>query len=111
MAQRTMVVLTDDVDGGPADQTVSFALDDVGYTIDLSDGNAAALRDALAVWVAHARKTARPQRLGGSPRRRGEPRADLAAVRSWGKENGFTVSERGRIGADLQQAYDAAHAS
>lgn len=114
MAKRTVVMLEDDVEGGDAAETVSFALDDVAYTIDLNDRNAAALRDALAPWIGHARKTARPQRVaaggGGGTRRRGEGRTDLAEVRAWGKDNGFAVSERGRISKELQQAYDAAQA-
>jgi hypothetical protein len=111
MSTKTMVLLEDDVDGGPADQTVAFSLDDVAYTIDLSDKNAAALRDALAPWIGFARKTARPQRVAGAaPRRKSEARGDLADVRAWGKEHGFAVSERGRISGELQQAYDAAQA-
>jgi hypothetical protein len=113
MAQKTTVTLVDDVDGGDADETVSFALDDVAYAIDLSTANAAALRDAMAPWVGYARKTTRPGRadVGGAPRRRkSEGRSDLAEVRAWGKDNGFSVSERGRISAELQTAYDAAHA-
>lgn len=114
MSKRTVVMLEDDVDGGDATETVSFALDDVAYTIDLNDKNAARLRDALAPWIGQARKTARPQRVaaagGASTRRRSEGRTDLGDVRSWGKANGFTVSERGRVSKELQQAYDAAHA-
>lgn len=56
MAQRTRVVLLDDLDGGPAAETVSFALDGVGYEIDLSEEHAAQLRDDLARWVGHARR-------------------------------------------------------
>jgi hypothetical protein len=111
MAQKTVVTLEDDVDGGPADVTVTFALDDVAYTIDLSDANAAALREAMAPWIGFARKTTRAGRAaGGTRRRKSEGRTDLAGVRAWGKDNGFTVSERGRISSELQTAYDTAHA-
>lgn len=114
MSKRTVVMLEDDVDGGDAEETVSFALDDVAYVIDLNTKNAAALRDALSPWIGHARKTARPQRVAGasgaSTRRRSGGRSDLSEVRSWGKANGFSVSERGRVSQELQQAYDAAHA-
>ena len=40
MAKRVQVVLEDDVDGSPADETVSFGLDGVSYEIDLSAANA-----------------------------------------------------------------------
>ena len=56
MAQRVQIILEDDYDGGSADETVSFALDGAEYEIDLSSKNATGLRDALAPWVAHARK-------------------------------------------------------
>ena len=46
MAQRVNIVLEDDLDGTDADETVTFALDGVGYEIDLSSANAATLRDA-----------------------------------------------------------------
>lgn len=52
MAQKVQVVLTDDLDGGDADETVQFALDGVSYEIDLSTANAEALREALA-WIFH----------------------------------------------------------
>ncbi|WP_345713818.1 Lsr2 family protein, partial [Kineococcus glutinatus] len=56
MAQKVQVLLVDDVDGGEAAETVSFALDGVSYEIDLSDEHAGALRDAFAPWIGHARR-------------------------------------------------------
>jgi hypothetical protein len=109
MAQKVNVVLVDDLDGGKASETVMFGLDGVAYEIDLSDKNAAKLRDAFASWVGHARKVGsrngvrRPGRGG-----RGRP-VDVTAVRDWGRQNGFTVSERGRLSVELQQAYREAH--
>jgi hypothetical protein len=105
MAQHVQVVLVDDLDGGKASETVSFALDGVSYEIDLSDKNAAKLRDALSNWVGHARRAG-----GRSGTRRGRVRAaaggsDLGAMREWGRKNGFKVSDRGRISAELQAAY------
>ena len=65
MAQRVQIILEDDYDGGEADETVSFALDGAEYEIDLSSDNANKLRDELAVWIGHARKTGgRRSRVG-----------------------------------------------
>ncbi|MFC7595598.1 Lsr2 family protein [Terrabacter sp. GCM10028922] len=109
MAQRVEVVLIDDVDGGKAAETVTFALDGVSYEIDLSDKNARKLRDDLATWTGHARR-AGSARAAGSRRRAASPkRADLGAVREWARANGHNVSDRGRISADVQAAYDKAH--
>ncbi|WP_149203761.1 histone-like nucleoid-structuring protein Lsr2 [Actinotalea subterranea] len=109
MAQKVQVVLVDDIDGGKADETVTFALDGVSYEIDLSTGNAAALRDAFASWVGHARRvggrtrTAR-RSTGGSTRASG---GQSAEIRDWARANGYTVNERGRIPAEVKAAYDA----
>lgn len=110
MAQKVQVILVDDLDGGSADETVTFSLDGVSYEIDLSTGNAAALRDSLASWVGHARKVgrssaARPARRAG----RSGGSSDANAIREWARESGIAVSERGRISAETKAAYAAAH--
>ena len=108
MAQKVQVVLVDDLDGGAAEETVTFALDGVSYEIDLSAANAAQLRDALASWVGHARRVggrARPARRGTGAGRASS--GDSAAIREWARSNGFTVNERGRIPAEVKAAYDA----
>lgn len=57
MVQRVRVTLEDDLDGSPAVETVSFALDGAAYEIDLSRPHAQTLRDALSIWRSHARHT------------------------------------------------------
>lgn len=108
MVQRTVVILEDDIDGGEAAETVQFALDGVSYEIDLNEKNAAKLREAMSVWVGHARKAGRPRRTqnaGGGRRRRSEG----ADIRAWAQENGFKVSARGRVPEEIRAAYQAAH--
>ena len=109
MAQRVEVVLIDDIDGGDADETVTFAVDGVTYEIDLSDENARKLRDDFATWTGHARRAGAAK----APSRRrasgGAKRTDLGAVREWARANGHNVSDRGRISAEIQAAYDKAH--
>jgi hypothetical protein len=110
MAQRVNIVLEDDLDGSEADETVTFALDGVSYEIDLSAKNAAALRDSLAPYVGHARRAA-GRRAAGRPASssRGTGKRDLGDVREWARSNGHQVSDRGRISAEIQAAYDKAH--
>jgi hypothetical protein len=108
MAQRVNIVLEDDIDGSEADETVSFALDGATYEIDLSSANAAQLRDSLATYIGHARR-AGGRRAAGRPASRATGKRDLADVRQWARQNGHTVSERGRISAEIQAAYDKAH--
>ncbi|MEP9384990.1 Lsr2 family protein [Nocardioides sp. KR10-350] len=109
MAQKVQIILEDDLDGSEATETVSFALDGTSYEIDLNDANAAKLRDALAVYIGHARKASSSGRRGG---RRTSPSAGGASpkeVREWARDNGYTVPDRGRIPAEVKSAYDAAH--
>lgn len=108
MAQRTIVHLVDDVSGEDADETVAFALDGQPYEIDLSAENAARLRDALAEFVASARKPSGAPRT--SARRTSGRRSNgTGDVRSWARENGYQISERGRIPSSVIEAYQAAH--
>ena len=107
MARRviTRTDFTDDLDGGPASATIEFGYDGSTYEIDLNETNAAAFAETIALYVGHARKAPRSRR--DSPR--GGGRQDLAAVRAWAAENGFTVAPRGRVSSEVLEAYTAAH--
>jgi hypothetical protein len=108
MAQRVQIILEDDFDGGKADETVAFSLDGAEYEIDLSAGNAKNLRDALAPWLAHARKTGGRRKRG--QRQASAPSSSSSDIRAWAISNGFDVSSRGRVSADVREAYEKAHA-
>ena len=109
MAQKVQVVLEDDLDGGTADETVVFGLDGTAYEIDLNKKNAAKLRDALAPWVAAGRRTSGSRGGGRRGRGRASRGSQAGDVRTWARANGYQVSERGRISAEIQAAYSAAH--
>jgi hypothetical protein len=111
MAQKVNIVLVDDLDGSDATQTVSFGLDGASYEIDLNDKNAATLREALAGYVGVGRKVS-----GGGARRGRRNAASATAlgpsskqIRDWARSNGYDVSDRGRVSAEVRQAFDAAH--
>jgi hypothetical protein len=110
MAQKVQVVLVDDLDGGTADETVTFSLDGVSYEIDLTHDNAAHLRDALAPYVGHGRRVGGSRRAGSRGAARAAGATNPAEVREWAKSQGIAVSERGRISAELQATFEAAHA-
>ncbi len=108
MTRKVQVLLEDDIDGTPGAETVQFALDGRAYEIDLSEENAARLREALAPWMASGRRVT--ARDAGEPRRRAARRSeDTADIRAWAQANGIPVSSRGRISADLRARYEAAH--
>lgn len=109
MAQIREVRLIDDLDGAAADETVEFGLDGKSFEIDLSKGNAGRLRDALAEFVAAARKSGGVRRRSGAvataPRRPSIDREQNQAIRDWARKRGMKVSDRGRIPAEVLEAY------
>jgi len=106
MAAKTIVSLEDDLDGGPADETLRFGLGPADYEIDLNAANASRFRAQLAPFIEHARKPGRAQRAqaGRTP----ASRRDSAEVRTWAKEHGIQISDRGRIPASVIDQYEAA---
>jgi hypothetical protein len=105
VASRTIVEVTDDLDGSKADETIQFTIDGTSFEIDLSTAHAKELRGALDPYVKAGRKTG-GRRRSGSARRDGD---QIAAIREWAKTHGLKVSDRGRISAEVQDAYNAAH--
>lgn len=105
MAQKIQTLFIDDIDGGEAEGTVRFALDGAEYEIDLSTKHNEELRTVLGTYVAHARK------VGGAARRatarggRKPSTIDTVAVRTWARENGYDIKDRGRVPADLVVKY------
>src|SRR5699024_3967484 len=105
--QRFHVTLEDDLDGSKGDETIRFGLEGVDYEIDLSTKNAKALRQAMAPYVAVARKT----RGSGTRRRTGSTRnsrEESRAIREWALGNGYKLSDRGRVPVHIREAYFAA---
>ncbi len=111
MAQRTIVELTDDLDDGKADETISFRLDGTNYEIDLSKANADKLRETVSQYVGVARRVGGTAGGRGRQRQRGAggSRGQTATIREWAAVNGHKVSGRGRISASVLAAYAAAH--
>lgn len=114
MAQKYIVQLVDDLTQEPIDEgageSVRFSLDGVGYTIDLTNEHADEFRNLLSPYVTKARKgDAAPRAAARSNSSSRAPKGDLKAIREWASSNGYKVSSRGRIPAEVQNAYNAAH--
>jgi hypothetical protein len=117
VAQRTVVQLTDDLDGKAISEgkgeTVRFGLDSQDYEIDLGEKNAQALRDVVAKYVAAGRRVGggsrggRPRGASGSARGRDY---DPKAVRAWAEAQGLEVSQRGRVPSELVTKFQEANA-
>jgi hypothetical protein len=112
VAQR--VVLTDDLDGSEATQTLQYTIDGQEYEIDLSEDNVQRFHAALEPFVSASRQVQRqaaPTRRRGDGRRRSGSRwrDDIPQIRAWAEANDYEVSARGRIKKEILDAYDEAH--
>jgi hypothetical protein len=110
MARKTIVELTDDLDGGRAAETITFGLDTRTYIIDLNAKNAKALRRVLAPYVESGRRVQPGRRGRGRPRTAGSGGGySTQKMREWARSQGIEVADRGRIPADLAVRFLAAH--
>lgn len=111
MAQKVQVLLLDDLEGGEADETVTFALDGKTYEIDLTTANADKLRGALEPYLAKGRRTGGRQQRGKGRSSGGASSSgpDTAKIRAWAKEQGYEVNDRGRVPANIREAYEKAN--
>ena len=118
MAQIREIRLVDDLDGETADETVEFGIDGKNYEIDLSKENAGRLRGAFADYVSAARRSGGRRRAssastssasggaGAAPKGRASiDREQNQAIRDWARKRGMKVSDRGRIPAEVLEAY------
>jgi nucleoid-associated protein Lsr2 len=120
MAQKVLVQFVDDLDGSVGEDvsTVSFSLDGVSYEIDLREANAAKLRDSLQDFVDSARRTGGRIKRGVMPtqapstpaRTEARSKEQTKAIREWARKNGHDLADRGRIPANVIEAFEASHA-
>lgn len=101
MARSTQVLLIDDIDGDEATETITFTFEGVAYEIDLNAKNAEKFRSSMEVWTTNGR------RVGGRSNRGTKRNSEIPKIRQWAKENGYEVSERGRVSQEIQDAYRA----
>lgn len=110
MAKKVIVELIDDLDGTAitedGGETIRFSLDNIDYSIDLSTANANNLRNHLQQYIDHAEKVALSADRRG---KRAPVNAEIKIIRDWARNNGYTVSNRGRVPAPIIAAYRAAH--
>ncbi|MGW5106708.1 histone-like nucleoid-structuring protein Lsr2 [Nocardia sp. NPDC004123] len=112
MAKKITITMVEDYDGeSTADETVFFSIDGNDFEIDLSNKNAATLREAMELWSDKACKLGRSKRVkvvGGGRARLAADRQESTAIRDWARAQGHQVSSRGRILAEIVDAYQRA---
>lgn len=113
MAQKTTVLLVDDLEGGEAAETIAFALDGTNYEIDLNGKNADKLRSSLEKFVSKARSVKTSSTAAGRRAARRTSRATTGPtptqIREWANHNGIAVSARGRVPQTVIDQYQQAH--
>ncbi|MFE6736874.1 Lsr2 family protein [Microbacterium sp. NPDC057650] len=114
MARRIVHQLVDDIDGTLLEvgdgETIHFSIGGTAYEIDLNDAHAEEFHAALAPYIQAGRRAGSAGAGRTTSTRRSAPRnPDTAAIREWAGANGYKVSERGRISAEVVDAYRAAH--
>jgi hypothetical protein len=103
VATRTHVVVTDDITGAEGATTYTFQVGKEAWEIDLADP--APLYEALQPFIAAGRKVS-SRRAGRVSER--NTHAESSRIRAWAVENGYEISERGRVPAAVREAYEAA---
>jgi len=106
--------LVDDIDGSVLEtgegETVHFSLNGASYEIDLNSSHAEELRAALEPYISAGRRAGSSSAVrSAAPRKRQGRNPEVAAIRAWANDNGYTLSERGRIPNPVVEAYNAAH--
>ena len=117
MAERIVEQLIDDIDGSDisdsSGEQMFFSFRDIYYQIDLSAYNLATFEKVLQPYIDAATKLApptrsRPPKISTTARNVFHERSQT--IRLWARKNGHTVASRGRISAEVVDAFDAAHA-
>ena len=111
MAKKTVIKIVDDIDGAELDdyETVRWAIDGKSYEFDTSPEHAEEFRNHVATYVAASRVVSRAPQRRAAAGTGARPAANTRVIREWANANGFTVSDRGRIPADVLAAYEAAN--
>ncbi|MBZ4016260.1 histone-like nucleoid-structuring protein Lsr2 [Streptomyces purpurogeneiscleroticus] len=111
MAQKVITVITDDLTGEEIEdaKTHTFSVNGSTYEIDLGSDSYDSFLEAVRPFMEAGRRVKKAR--GGAPRGKADAGAggDTAAIRLWAKENGYEVNERGRIPAEIREAYENAH--
>ncbi len=111
MAKKQVVQFVDDLDGRVLDEfeTVRWGLDGKLFEFDTSPQHAENFRNSLQKYLAASRKvgTARQTKQAAATPKSGKEQTQ--AIREWARDEGYDVSDRGRIPGAIIEAFDEAH--
>jgi hypothetical protein len=113
MAQKVVTTYVDDLTGDESTEinTHTLLLDGAGVEIDLTPENHDKLLEAMKPFL--QAKGARRVRVNAGTRAKklsSTPtgNSDTAKIRAWAKDNGYSVNDRGRVPAEIREAYGKA---
>lgn len=111
--QKTVVTKIDDLTGKEYDEgeTVTFTVQGKTFEIDLNKRNASEFHKKMARYMEKGRKVRAEGRThhADDGRKVRHAREYVHTVRAWAKENGFEVSDRGRVPLSVYAAYEKAN--
>lgn len=87
-----LVEAKSDLTGKAASETRKFALGGVSYSLDLTEQEAGVFDRTIGKYTAKASVVS----------------VNPNTLREWARSNGFEVGERGRLSAELREAFEAA---
>ena len=108
MSTKTIIEYTDDIDGSRGAETIRFSLDGTDYEIDLKGVHAKRLRKAVKPYADHARPVRQVRQTATAGRRTTRSRERSSPVRAWARNHGYTVGKKGRLPAEVMEAFNAA---
>ncbi|MFH8349204.1 Lsr2 family protein [Streptomyces sp. NPDC018045] len=113
MAQKIVTIYTDDLTGEESTEvaTHSLSVDGIAYEVDLAPDSYDKLLEAIGPFLKAGRRTGRVKAGAGARKASGAASGsgETAKIRAWAKENGYEVNERGRVSADIREAYQNAN--
>lgn len=104
-----------DGDEEEATETVAIKLNGYGSKLDVCDDHKKEIEEALLGIMEHGAETGEKpgaKKKATTPKAKAQPQIDTEQakhIREWARKNGYTVSNNGRIPADILDAYNEAH--
>lgn len=109
--QKNIVQYYDDITGEPINaddlEVIEFSVGNAFYRLDLNAESASEFHAHMDEYVSKAQRVTRGRVRKATRAAAGT--IDTRKVRQWATDNGYTVSDRGRIPAEIVAAYEAAN--
>lgn len=103
MAEKTMVV--SDLSGEPATVRLRWSFHGTDYLLDCTQDEYDQFRTTVEKYLDKSQKLARTRSTATAGSSKS---TDTSKIRTWARANGYAVSDRGVVKAEIVEAYEAA---